>query len=246
MSPPYERFIGPVQQMSCFNVQKWWDWTKFILLRGVTTNVITHDSAQLRAIHAHAHRYDDRIEHLWTYCQVGSAILSCISHSANDVASAIDPLVPVYQTWLAGAVETEAPVPIWILAMAGIALGLGFWFMGYNITRAVGSRITQLSPIRGYAIELGSAITVLMASRLGLPISTTQCLVGASMGVALMNYDLKAVNWRQMCFILFSWATTLPGAAIVSGLVTVMAVNILRWDMNHLGAAGTNGLGMDF
>lgn len=209
-------------------------------------DVITHDSAQLRAIHSRAARYDDRIENLWTYCQIASAILSCISHGANDVANAIDPLVAVYQTWLAGEIETEAAVPIWILAMAGIALGLGFWFMGYNIMRAVGNRITQLSPIRGYAIELGSAIIVLMASRLGIPVSTTQCLVGASMGVALMNYDLKAVNWRQMCWILFFRAMTLPGAALISSLVTVIAVNTPRWDMNHPGAAGTNELGMNF
>lgn len=66
------------------------------------------------------------------------------------------------------------------------------------------------------------------------------------MGVALINYDIKAVNWRQMSFILFSWAMTLPGAALISGIVTVMAVNTPRWDMNHPRAAGTNGLGMNF
>lgn len=88
--------------------------------------MITHDSAQLRAIHSRAARYDDRVEHLWTYCQVASAILSFISHGANDVGNAIVPLVAVYQTWLAGEIETEAAVSIWILAMAGIALALGF------------------------------------------------------------------------------------------------------------------------
>lgn len=72
-------------------------------------DVITHDSAQLEAIHLRAARYDDRIEHLWTYCQVASAIVSCISHGANDVANAIG---PVYQTWFAGEIETEADVPI--------------------------------------------------------------------------------------------------------------------------------------
>lgn len=228
---PYDRFIGPVKDLHFWDIRKWWGYIKFILLRGVTTDVITHDSALLRSIHARAHRYDDRIEHLWTYCQVASAILSCISHGANDVANAIGPLAAVYQTWQAGEVATETPVPIWILAFAGVTLGLGFWFFGYNIMRAVGNRITQLSPIRGYAIELGSAITVLMASRLGLPVSTTQCLVGASMGVALMNYDLRAVNWRQMAFIAFSWACTLPGAAIISAIITLMAVNTPRWDM---------------
>jgi PiT family inorganic phosphate transporter len=99
--------------------------------------------------------------------------------------------------------------------------------------RAVGNRITQMSPIRGFSVELGSAITVLMASRLALPVSTTQCLVGASMGVALMNYDLKAVNWRQLAWIFFCWAVTLPGAALISGIITVMAVNTPRFGMQN-------------
>ena len=73
-------------------------------------------------------------------------------------------------------------------------MGAGFWVFGYNIMKAVGNRITQVSPTRGFSMELGAAITVLLASRLSLPVSTTQCLVGATVGVALMNYDLKAVN----------------------------------------------------
>ena len=91
--------------------------------------------------------------------------------------------------------------------------------------RAVGNRITQLSPTRGYSIELGAAMTVLMASRLALPVSTTQCLVGATMGVALMNLSFGAVNWRQMAFILFGWVMTLPCAGLISGLLMLMALN---------------------
>ena len=74
--------------------------------------------------------------------------------------------------------------------------------------RAMGNKITQMSPTRGYSIELGAAITVLLASRLGLPVSTTQCLTGASLGVALMNYDLGAVNWRQLAFIFMGWVSS--------------------------------------
>jgi phosphate/sulfate permease len=58
-----------------------------------------------------------------------------------------------------------------------------------------------MSPTRGFSIELSAAVTVLLASKLGLPVSTTQCLVGASIGVALMNYDLGAINWKQLAFI---------------------------------------------
>ena len=68
-------------------------------------------------------------------------------------------------------------------------------------------------------------MTVLMASRLALPVSTTQCLIGATMGVALMNFSLGAVNWRQMLFILCGWILTLPCAGLISGLLLLMALN---------------------
>lgn len=82
-----------------------------------------------------------------------------------------------------------------------------------------------MSPTRGFSIELGAAITVLVASRLGLPISTTQTLVGATIGVALMNYDFGAVNWRQLAWIFGGWVLTLPVAGLIAGLLTAMALN---------------------
>jgi len=222
---PKERFIDPVKDLSWTNPKKYWGYIKWLLLQGVTRDVITHDSPALRAIHARAHRYDDRVEHLWTYCQVVSAMMMSIAHGANDVANAVGPWAAVYHTYKSGAIETEAPTPVWFLVVAGLLLGLGFWFYGYNIVRALGNKITQMSPTRGFSVELGAAITVLLASRLGLPVSTTQCLTGASMGVALMNYDLGAVNWRQLAFIFGGWVLTLPCAGLVAGLLCLMALN---------------------
>ncbi|KAF2169064.1 hypothetical protein M409DRAFT_65360 [Zasmidium cellare ATCC 36951] len=222
---PYDRWIVPVQHMWWSNPVKWWGWFKFLLLRGVFIDAITHDSALLRAIHAKAHRYDVRVEHLWTYCQVVSAMLMSIAHGSNDIANAVGPVSASYSTFRSGVVETEADTPIWILVIGGLLLGLGFWFMGYHIIRALGNKITQMSPTRGFSIELGAAITVLMASRLGLPVSTTQCLTGAALGVALMNYDLGAVNWRQIAFIFMGWVLTLPCAGLISGLLCLMALN---------------------
>ncbi|KMU76752.1 phosphate permease PHO89 [Coccidioides immitis RMSCC 3703] len=82
-----------------------------------------------------------------------------------------------------------------------------------------------MSPTRGFSMELGAAITVLLASRLGLPVSTTQCLTGATVGTALMNYDLGAVNWRQLLWIFGGWVLTLPCAGLVSGVLMLMALN---------------------
>jgi PiT family inorganic phosphate transporter len=206
-SEPYERFIAPVKHLAWTNPVRWWGYFKFAILQGVTRDVISHDSDLLRKIHAKAHRYDVRVEHLWTYCQVISAIMMSIAHGSNDVANAVGPWAAVYETYRAGKVSTKSPTPVWFLVVAGLLLGLGFWVYGYHIMRSIGNKITQMSPTRGFSIELGAATTVLLASRLALPVSTTQCLIGSSMGVALMNYDLGAVNWRQLAFIFMGWVS---------------------------------------
>ena len=148
-----------------------------------------------------------------------------IAHGSNDVANAVGPWVAAYNTFKAGEVATENDTPVWILVIAGFLLGAGFWFFGFKIVRALGNRITRMSPTRGYSAELGAAITVLLASRLGLPVSTTQCLTGATLGVALMNFNLKAVNWRQVLFIMFGWVLTLPASGLIAGLLVAMALN---------------------
>ncbi|KAI0565835.1 Phosphate transporter [Gracilaria domingensis] len=99
-------------------------------------------------------------------------------------------------------------VPIWILALggAGIVLGLAMW--GYRIIVAIGVKLTKLTPSRGFAIEIGAAITVLIASSVGIPVSTTHCQVGATMGVGLVEFKASTVNWKQFFFICVGWVFT--------------------------------------
>ena len=222
---PHERFLQPVAHLPMTSPTRLWGYLKFALLQGVTRDCVNHSSLSLSRIHAKAASYDIRVEHLWTYCQVASAMLMSIAHGSNDVANAVGPWAAVYQTYNAGLVETRSDTPVWFLVIAGILLGAGFWFFGYHIIRALGNKITRMSPTRGFSCELGAAITVLLASRLGLPVSTTQCLVGSTMGVALMNYDLGAVNWKQLAWIFLGWVLTLPSAGLISGLLCVMALN---------------------
>ncbi|KAM0713884.1 hypothetical protein Q7P37_010846 [Cladosporium fusiforme] len=222
---PEERWLEPVKDLKIWNPKKLWAWAKFGFLQGVTRDVVSHDSAALRAIHAKARHYDVRVEHMFTYCQVVSAMMMSIAHGSNDVANAVGPWAAVYQTYRSGEIDTTSDTPVWFLVIAGLLLGIGFWVYGHKIMRAVGNKITQMSPTRGFSIELGAAVTVLLASNLGLPVSTTQCLVGASMGVALMNFDFGAVNWRQLGFIFMGWVVTLPAAGLMAGLICVMALN---------------------
>ena len=222
---PERKYLDPVAHLPIYHPVRLLGILKYILLQGVTRDCVTFASDSLSHRHAQTTRYPNEVEHLWTYAQVASAILMSIAHGSNDVSNAVGPWSAAYATYRAGAVDTESETPHWSLAIAGLLLGAGFWFFGYHIIRALGNRITQLSPTRGWAMELGAAITVLLASRLGLPVSTTQCLCGACLGVALMNYRLGAVNWRQCVWILAGWVLTLPVAGLIAGSFMLIALN---------------------
>jgi len=108
--------------------------------------------------------------------------------------------------------------PTWLLAVGGIMLGIGFTSYGYNLMRTLGNNLTYHSPSRCFCMELGAAIIVLLASRVGLPISTTQCITGATIAVGLLN-GLKGVNWLRFAEIFFAWMVTMPLVGIYSGLI---------------------------
>jgi PiT family inorganic phosphate transporter/sodium-dependent phosphate transporter len=153
-------------------------------------------------------------------------------------------------TWHSGKTSTKTDTPVWIKAVGGLGLGFGktlfsstsslfhtitnelstgFWTFGYHIMRSLGNRITKHSPTRGFSMELASAVTVLLASRLGLPVSTTQCITGAVLGVALVNMDLRSINWKQLGKIFFGWVLTLPFAGLISGIIMGMSLNVPTW-----------------
>ena len=198
---------------------------KLILTYGITRDVIKHQSVGLDKVHQRAIVYDNKVEHLWTTAQVCTAMLMSVAHGANDVSNAIGPFTTEYQTWLTGVTTTETDTPIWIKAVGGLGLGFGFWTYGYHIMRNLGNRITKHSPTRGYSMELAAAITVLLATNLGLPVSTTQCITGAIIGVAAMNRDLRSINWKQLGKIFLGWVLTVPAAGLISGIIMGMALN---------------------
>ncbi|KAK4119773.1 phosphate transporter, partial [Parathielavia appendiculata] len=200
-----------VWHLPIYHPRRLWGFVKYFFLQGVKRDWVD--------------RYDNRVEHLWTYAQVASAMMMSIAHGSNDVANAVGPWVAAYDVWRRGIVEEDVSTTVWILSIAGFLLGAGVWFFGYHIIRSLGNKITQLSPTRGYAMELDAAITVLLASRLGLPVSTTLCLTGALFDVALINLDFGSVNWRQLGFIYIGWVLTLPTAGRIAGLLMAMSLN---------------------
>jgi PiT family inorganic phosphate transporter len=164
------------------------------------------------------------IEKTFIFLQIMSACLVAFAHGANDVANAIGPVAAVLGVLKTHSIATHSQVPPWLLALggAGIVIGLATW--GWRVIETVGSKITELTPTRGFAAELGAAITILFASKLGLPISTTHALVGAVLGVGMVR-GLRAINLQTLREIVISWLVTIP---LCAGLSVAMFY-LLKW-----------------
>ena len=141
------------------------------------------------------------------------------------------PMTAIFQVWETGTSSARLPVPIWILAFGGGCIVIGLATYGYNVMRNLGNRLTLQSPSRGFSMELGSALTVVLASRLALPISTTQCIVGATMAVGLCNGNVKSINWRMIGWCYMGWLITLPITATVSALLCSIILNAPHWGL---------------
>ncbi|KAG9252920.1 phosphate transporter [Emericellopsis atlantica] len=226
-----QKSLEAIDRLPWMHPKRLYATAKLVVTYGITRDVIHHQSKGLEEVHARAPQFDNKVEHLWTTAQVCSAMIMSISHGANDVSNAIGPFTTEYMTWKSGVTSAKTDTPTWIKAVGGLTLGVGFWTFGYFIMRNLGNRITKHSPSRGFAMELGAAITVLLASKYGLPVSTTQCITGGVVGVALVNWDLKSINWKQLGKIFLGWCLTVPCAGLVAGIIMGMAINVPQW--NH-------------
>ncbi|MEN8158718.1 MAG: inorganic phosphate transporter, partial [Myxococcota bacterium] len=134
------------------------------------------------------------------------------AHGSNDVANAIGPLAAVANTVNTGSLEGKAPLEPWMLAVGGLGIMLGLATYGYKVMETIGRKITELTPSRGFAAELAAATTIVLASRLGIPVSTTHTLGGSVLGVGLAR-GIGALDLRVVGRILISWLATLPTGA---------------------------------
>lgn len=122
---------------------------------------------------------------------LAAAALS-FAHGSNDVANAIGPLAGIVDALASGGVQAKAGIPIWLLAIGAIGLAIGLLAFGPRVIRTIGSELTRLDAIRAYCIAMAATLTVILASQLGLPVSTTHVTVGAVLGVGFLRERIKA------------------------------------------------------
>lgn len=211
-----------------------WGINRF-LLRGIEQDVIGLQKRNvvlkwdLEDMHSRSTHYDNRAEYMYSSLQIVTAAAASFTHGANDVANAIAPFATAWEVWMSGKVDDMVDVPIWILCFGGGAIVLGLLTYGYHVMRTLGNRLTLISPSRGFCMELSSAITVLMATRLALPVSTTQCITGATIGVGLANGDWRCINPKLVGWIYFGWVVTVPVTALISGCLMGFVLYAPDW-----------------
>ncbi|PPR06919.1 hypothetical protein CVT24_011001 [Panaeolus cyanescens] len=201
---------------------------KKILLHGSSVDVaaLQANHKSVGDIHSRAKVYPNSTEHLYSFMQVMTACVASFAHGANDVSNAIGPFSVIYHTWSTGTVSgSSTKVHIWALAFGGGMLVLGLATYGYNIMAVLGNRITLHSPSRGFCMELAASITVILASQYGLPVSTTMCITGATVGVSLCNGDWRATNWRAIGWIFLGWVMTVPIVCTFSACLMAIILN---------------------
>jgi len=185
---------------------------------------------------------DNRRKHISTLFNIPlivSAALLSFAHGANDVANAIGPLAGIVSVVGSGAVASKVSVPLWVMAIGGVGISLGLMLYGPKLIRIVGKQLTRLDQTRAFCIALAAAVTVIIASILGLPVSSTHTAVGGVFGVGflremLANKPIRAtpgaplkkrekrrllVRRQQLATIAAAWVVTVPSAGLMAGAV---------------------------
>ena len=177
-------------------------------------------------IHKNAEEFNPSTEKLFSYLQILTAIFNSFAHGANDVANSIGPFaacIAIYQT---GNVMADAEVPTLTLVVGGFGIVIGLVCLGYKVMASMGMNMVKVTPARGFTIEIGSALVILVGSALGLPLSTTHCKVGSTVGVGLAE-GKNGVNWKLVYEVFAGWIFTIIICAVSTGLVVWIALRFL-------------------
>lgn len=156
------------------------------------------------------------VERIFAVLMIFTACAMAFAHGSNDVANAVGPVAAIYGVMQnTGAVIAKSQMPHWVLLIGAVGIVFGLATLGARVMATVGQKITELTPSRGFAAELGAATTVVLASGIGMPISTTHTLVGAVLGVGMAR-GIGSLNLRVIGTIFTSWVVTLPAGALLA------------------------------
>jgi PiT family inorganic phosphate transporter len=169
---------------------------------------------------------EEKTECVFGYLQIMTACYVAFAHGSNDVANAVGPMAAIYSVVKTKTVVPHVEVPIWMLALGGAAIGGGLFMFGSRVMATIGKNITEITPVRGFCAEFGAATTILVCSRLGMPISTTHVLVGAVVGVGFVR-GMGVLDLRVIGNIASSWLMTLPFTVILSMIFYQAFVKLL-------------------
>lgn len=156
-----------------------------------------------------------KVEHVFSVLMVVTACSMAFAHGSNDVANAVGPVAAILSIASTGSVDQHAAMPVWVLMIGGLGIVVGLATYGRHVITMVGSRITPLTPSRGFAAGIAASCTIVFASGTGMPVSTTHAVVGAVLGVGLAH-DTKGLNMGSIYRIFASWVITIPAGALLS------------------------------
>lgn len=161
---------------------------------------------------------------LFQFLQILTACFGSFAHGGNDVSNAIGPLVALWLVYETGSVTSNKATPIWLLLYGGVGICAGLWVWGRRVIQTMGKDLTPITPSSGFSIELASALTVVVASNIGLPVSTTHCKVGSVVAVGWLR-SRKAVDWRLFRNIFIAWFVTVPISGLISAAIMAIFIN---------------------
>ncbi|XP_029161276.1 sodium-dependent phosphate transporter 2 [Nylanderia fulva] len=156
------------------------------------------------------------VSRLFAFLQVLTAAFGSFAHGGNDVSNAIGPLIALWAVYAEGSAKQEAETSMLILLYGGLGISTGLWVWGRRVIRTLGQDLARITPMTGFTIEVGAAMTVLMASKIGLPVSTTHCKVGSVVCVGWASRGGEGVSWKLFRNIAFAWLITVPMAGCLS------------------------------
>lgn len=194
----------------------------------VTLEIVDDDAGSSRSSIEEDRADADRpeVSMLFQFLQILTACFGSFAHGGNDVSNAIGPLVALWLVYESGSVVSSAPTPIWLLLYGGVGICVGLWVWGRRVIQTMGKDLTPITPSSGFSIELASAVTVVVASNIGLPVSTTHCKVGSVVAVGWLR-SKKAVDWRLFRNIFLAWFVTVPISGLISAAIMALFTYVI-------------------